>query len=56
MTTENRSKFYLELREHFFLLAQELEITPVEAVGALTFLTAEVTTGALFGDEDENDD
>lgn len=58
MTTENRSKFYLKLREHFFLLAKDLEITPVEAVGALTFLSAEVTTEALLGaeDEDENDD
>ena len=55
MTTENRSKFYLRLREYFFLLAEDLEITPVEAVGTLTFLTAEVTTGSLIG-EDENDD
>jgi hypothetical protein len=58
MTTKDRSKFYLSLREHFFLLAKDLEITPVEAVGALTFLSAEVTTGALIAaeGEEENDD
>ena len=55
MTTEDRSKFYLRLREHFFLLAKDLEITPVEAVGALTFLTAEVTTGSLVGEEEDDD-
>jgi hypothetical protein len=55
MTTEDRSKFYARLRECFFLLAEELKITPVEAVGALTFLSAEVTTGSLVGEEEDDD-
>lgn len=46
----NLNKYYDEVRKHVCLLAKDLQISQLEALGVLTLLQAEIASDMLIND------